>query len=266
MSLSCKELETLVDPYLDDELDDRDLRDFLEHTGDCAECSERLKAEESDRRLLRAKLVAPAAPAAFHARMRSSLDDADREARLAARRARWGWVLPGTAVVAAAAALALFVMTKQPHPIQNSVATAAVKQHSRQLPVEVKGTQVQQFVQKHYSPRAQLPHFRTNSDLVGARATSLMGQAAMQLYFKVEKDRRRHDVQVHMFRARGFKVPNNKRSKLVGGHRVWIEDIGGISTITVKAADGNGYVFTSPSMQPEDLLNLLYQSSLMSQP
>jgi|GEM_PF-6630647 len=265
MPLSCKELETLVDPYLDDELDDRDLRDFLEHTGDCTECGERLKAEESDRRLLRARLAAPPAPFAFHERMRASLDEADHAARLAARRARLGWILPGTAVVAAAAALALFVMTKQPQPIHSSVTTAAVRQHSRQLPVDVKGAQVQKFVHDHYSPRAQLPQFRTNADLVGARATSLMGEAAMQLFFKVEKNRRRHDVQVHMFRANRFRVPS-KRYKLVAGHRVWIDDIGGISTITVKLADGNGYVFTSPSMQPEDLLKLLYQSSLISQP
>jgi len=261
MALSCTDIESLVDPYLDGELDDRDLHDFVDHTSECAGCGERLERQETDRKFLRVKLAAPPAPSSFHAQIRTSLDQADIQAQLATRRARLGWVLPGVAVFAAAAAMVLFVVVKEPRQIHRSVASAAVKQHSRQLPVEVEGTQVPAFVKKHYSKQARLPQFRTNSDLVGARATSLMGEDAMQLYFKVERDRRRHDVQVHMFRANRFKV-RSKHRQIIRGHQVWIDDIAGVSTITVKLANGQGYVFTSPSLQPKSLLDLLYKSNL----
>lgn len=263
MPLNCTEIETLVEPYLDGELDDRDLHDFIEHATDCHGCSERIKHEEGDRKLLRRRLTAPPAPSSLHERIRLSLDQEDFAARRAARRARLGWVLPGMSVVAAAAALVMFVAVKEPQPIQQSVATAAVKQHTRQLPVEVKGTQVSDFVKNYYSPRAKLPQFRTNSDLLGARATSLMGQDAVQFFFKVERDRRRHDVQVHLFRASPFKA-TNKHRRIIRGREVWMDDIGGVSTITIKMANGDGYVVTSPSMQQEDLLELLFKSSLMA--
>lgn len=41
--MTCKEAESLIMPYIRDELTDEELAEFLDHIGDCPECREELE-------------------------------------------------------------------------------------------------------------------------------------------------------------------------------------------------------------------------------
>ncbi|HSR98341.1 MAG TPA: zf-HC2 domain-containing protein, partial [Kofleriaceae bacterium] len=104
MSL-CHSIDTLAMAFLDDELAGEERRELELHLLDCASCRQHVESERADISLVRKALVVPPASAMLKARIARALDAEDVEAARRDRR-RWSqWVLPGSAIAAAAAAI-----------------------------------------------------------------------------------------------------------------------------------------------------------------
>src|SRR5262249_30866135 len=108
MSL-CQSIDTLSMAFLDDELAPEERRELELHLLDCASCREHVDLERADIQLIRAKLAAPPAPDLMKMRIAQALDAEDRATVTTERRKLSRFVLPGASVLAAAAALFVFV-------------------------------------------------------------------------------------------------------------------------------------------------------------
>ncbi len=264
MAINCSDITTLVHTYLDGELADQDLEEFEEHVLLCGECHARLEDEISFRDRLRRDLAPPRAPADLHQRIGVLLDQEDRVAQAARRQSRFAWLLPGAASVAAAAALVLFITsTGQNLPVE-SVATDAVKAHMRRPPIEIQGqdAMVSPWIAQHFRPGVEVPRFSaSNVSLRGARLSSLRGREAAQLFYEVDRNHQRHDLQVHIVEAKDLDL-GVRHHQVIGGREVWIDDQLGYSVVTLKDDRGMGYVFTS-DMDGKELFDLVLGTDLV---
>src|SRR4051794_14024113 len=111
MSL-CSSIDTLSMAFLDDELAGEERRELELHLLECAACRAHVDAERSDLALVRGALVAPPASDLFKKRIARALDAEDAQTQQAERRRFSRYLLPGGAMMAAAAALVVFVAVK----------------------------------------------------------------------------------------------------------------------------------------------------------
>jgi anti-sigma factor (TIGR02949 family) len=264
MAIDCTEIDTLVHTYLDGELADSDVNEFEEHSAECRECAARIEDEIAFRDRLRRRLAAPRAPQGLHTRIGVLLDQEDRVSASARRRSRFAWLLPATASVAAAAALILFVTTNNASLPVESVAADAVNAHMRRPPVEVQGqaASVSPWIKKHFDSQVDVPRFASaDVSLRGARLSHLRGHNAAQLFYRVDRNNQRHDMQVHIINASDLNL-SSKSKRVIGGREVWVGVERGYSVVTFKDANGVGYVFTS-DMEDADLFDLVVSSDLL---
>lgn len=263
MAIHCEDIETLVHSYLDGELAEHELHELETHLAECQACREHAEAEARFLDGLRTRLAAPPCPDTVRARLGKALDAEDRSRSQAARRARFGWVLPGTASVAAAAALVLFVAEWRAEPEPQPVTYEAVRQHIRRPPLEVQGAGVTPFIEQHFRPRVALPRFSEPSvRLQGARLSHLRGRDAAQLFYEVRgHSGARHDMQVHIVDAADLELPERQR-RVVGGRVIWVDPQLGYSTVTYRDEEGLAYVFTS-DMEATELVRLVVSSDLL---
>lgn len=269
MPIRCKDIESLVQTYLDDELAQEDARDVERHIETCEGCRRRTVAEARFQAFLRKELAPCRAPESLRERVAHALDQEEWRMRRT-RRAPGRWVLPGSAAVAAAAALLLFVTSLVP-PLdsdQPRVADDAVLQHMQRSPIEVQGAAVSPWMRRNYSGQVQMPRFEgVRTTVRGARRSQLRGRDAVQVYYDVLIGQRRHEVSLHLFHAgdidfeRGFP---NSRPYLVDGRVVWAGEVRGYAVVAHRDASGTGYLFTSADMRGEHLLEMVGRSDLLS--
>lgn len=170
MSL-CKSIDTLSMAYLDDELAGEERHELEAHLTECAACRAHLDQERADVSLVRRALVAPPASDMFRARIARALDGEERIEQAAQRHRWYQYLLPGSAMVAAAAAIALFVGVQAPSQ-NNATRTATVVHHAAQegqrpLPLQVSGSQTDPWVRTTLAvapPKFQEP----NAKVLGA--------------------------------------------------------------------------------------------------
>lgn len=268
MAIHCSDIETLVHTYLDGELAEDDVCEFENHAAECAVCGERLRLEVEFRSDLRRKLAAPRAPDTLRARLGSALDEVDRAEALAQRDSRLGWILPGVATFAAAAALVLFFTvgdrTNSANTAGEPIQHDAVRAHLRRAPLEVTGAanRVSPWIKKHFQPRIEPPRFSgPDVALRGARLGHLQGRDSAQLFYQVERNGRRHDVNVHVIDGADLDF-NANATWDVGGRKLGIDEKLGYSIVTYQDEHGIGWVFTS-DMSKSDLANLVMSSDLL---
>src|SRR5262249_2624201 len=108
MSL-CHSIDTLAMAFLDDELAAEERRELELHLLDWASCRKEVEGEGADCELVRKAGVAPPASAMLKARISRMLDAEDAEDARRERRRLSQWLLPGSAMAAAAAAILVFV-------------------------------------------------------------------------------------------------------------------------------------------------------------
>jgi anti-sigma factor RsiW len=265
MAFHCSDIDTLVQTYLDGELTERDQLDFEEHIAECEECRRKLEEERDFRAELSRQLAAcqPQTPRSLPQRVRAALDVEDRAAAAARRRAGWSWVLPGTATLAAAAALVLFLTAGGAPVAEESIAEDAVKAHMRRPPVEVQGaSRVSPWIEEHFRADVAVPRFSAaNVNLRGARLSHLKGRDAAQLVYEVDRNSRKHELRVHIVDLGDLDV-RARDKQVIGGREVWVENRNGYGIVTYKDREGIGYVFTSPNMDGGDLVDLFMSSDL----
>ena len=271
MSL-CQSIDTLAMAYLDDELVAEERRELELHVLSCGACKAHVESERAEIALVRQALAPPPAPPPLKVSIQRLLDAEDRAA-IRAGRQRWTrFVLPGSAALAAAAALAVFVFT-QPAPdteaASGGVAREAVRVQSRKMPLEVQGPSTGQWLQQNFAADVEPPRFtEPGIELAGALLTAVAGHDAALLKYIVTMGSRQ-------FTLTAVVIDDMRGDELSGGTPIRV----GNGTIYVHSADGSpavtyvdqsaprgarmGYAFTSDGLSRQELLELVISSDLI---
>ena len=265
MSL-CTSIDTLSMAYLDDELASEERRELELHLVECADCKGHLDGERAELDFLRTALVAPPAPDLLKAKIARSLDAEDKVIATKGRKQWQRFMLPGSAMLAAAAALLVFVTSVKGPTEQraSSVAHEAARQERRPLPLEVQGASTGPWLRQHFAP-VEPPQFRdsANIELIGARATAIAGHDAALLRYLV-------NVGVNRVSLTAVLISNLRREELPDGEivqagkmKLHVYDANGQPAVTYIDERGIGYVFTSERMTAQELISLVGTSDLI---
>ena len=267
MSL-CQSIDTLAMAYLDDELVAEERRELELHILECTPCRAHVDSERADLGLVRKALIAPPAPDMLKARISRALDIEDKEQARSLRRRLSQWILPGSATVAAAAAIMMFVFgLKTPVPANNAatnVAQDVVRQQARAMPMEVQGPSTGPWLKAHFDDQIEPPRFtQPNIQLVGARLTSVAGHEAALLRYVVS-------MGGNQFTLTAVLIAGLKHGSLEGGQAIKVgertlnvHDANGVPAVTYVDDNNMGYTFAAERLSPQELLELVVSSDLI---
>lgn len=264
MSL-CHSIDTLAMAFLDDELASEERRELELHLLDCASCRKHVEGERADIELMRKALIAPPASALLKARIARTLDAEDAEAARRERR-RWSqWLLPGSAIAAAAAAILVFVGGVAPSE-ERSMVTDAKTYWTRPMPLEVQGTRTETWLRN--VAQVDPPQFRQPGiTLAGGRylPNSIAGHDAVLLQYLVTFGQERvHLTAFVLMDLRGDELSGGQAYP-VGGLVLRIHDANGVPAVTyVDPRRRVGYVFASEHMTAGELLGLVVSTDLIA--
>jgi anti-sigma factor RsiW len=265
MSL-CQNIDTLAMAYLDDELIAEERRELELHLLDCATCKRLVDGERADLDLVRKALVAPAAPDLLKARIGRALDLEDKAIAREQRRKWSSWILPGSATIAAAAAILMFVFVKPQATTSSSagsVAQEAVRQQSRGMPMEVQGASTGPWLREHFRP-VEPPRFtEPGITLVGGRLTSVAGHEAALLKYFVSIGGNQFTLTAVLIAGINPDQLSGGQPIKVGNRTLHVHDANGIPAITFVDENGMGYTFAAERLSPQELLELVVSSDLI---
>ncbi|MBX3159860.1 MAG: zf-HC2 domain-containing protein [Deltaproteobacteria bacterium] len=266
MSL-CQSIDTLAMAYLDDELVAEEHRELELHLLGCVSCKAHVENERAELSLVRKALVAPPAPDMLKMRIARALDQEDRDSARATRRRLGSWLLPGSAMIAAAASIAAFVAIKTA-PVSHkdtgdAVATATIRTHNRSMPLEVQGASTGPWLAEHFR-RVEPPRFATPGiQLLGARLTDVSGHEAALVHYKVV-------IGQNQFRLTTVIIDNLSSDDLAGGQALKVGDRTlhlfqqpDGAAVTYVDEQGMGYAFAAERLTPHELLQLVVTSDLI---
>jgi len=267
MSL-CQSIDTLAMAFLDDELAAEERRELELHLLDCASCRHHVDGERADLELVRKALVAPPAPALLKARIARALDAEDAAAVRSERR-RWSqWLLPGSAILAAAAAILVFVGVGTPGARDGSAVTLDVaKQQTHALPLEVQGASTGPWLRQNFAP-VEPPRFtEPGNALLGARLLPngiANHDAALLQYLVAIGDNRVTLTAIVLKDLRGDELSGGQAYQ-VGDLVLRVHDANGMPVVTyADPVDHVGYVFVSERLTAEELIRLVMSTDLMA--
>jgi anti-sigma factor RsiW len=268
MSL-CESIDTLAMAYLDDELAAEERRELETHLTECTTCRSEVDTARGDQNLIQTSLVAPRPTDTMRMRLARSLDQADREAARAERRRLSSWLLPGGAIAAAAAAIAMFVGTGLEHtsaPVASraSITQVAVKQQTSPLPFEVEGPNTGPWLRQHFASLAEPPNVaQAGSRLVGARLMQVDGHDGAMLAYDIT-------FEGHPARLKLLVVEDLRDGEMSDGDEVqtkgrWVRvsESEGHAIVTYIDAQHNGYMFMADALPPDALIELVGRTSLV---
>jgi len=272
MSL-CQSIDTLAMAFLDDELVAEERRELELHLLSCAACKAHVEGERADLALVRKALAPPPAPPKLKVSIQRLLDAEDRAAVRAVRQRWTRFVLPGSAALAAAAALAVFLT----QPVQNAprasggVAREAVRVQSRKMPLEVQGPTTGQWLRQNFAADVAPPQFtEPGIELYGARLTAVAGHDAALLKYLVTMGTRQFTLTaVVMDDMRGDELAGGTPIKVGGNQMVYLHSADGTPALTYvdeSAPPGAriGYAFASDGLTPNQLFELVISSDLIT--
>ena len=247
MSL-CESIDTLAMAYLDDELAGEERHELEAHLTECEACRSHLEGERGDQDLLRRALVAPAAPELLRAKVTRALDVEDRAARR-----RWTqYLLPGSAMLAAAAAIAMFIGVKPADPQEVSpVARAAVKQQMRELPMQ-RDPQTDNFLHANFELDT-----RPNDNLIGTTLLpgGISGHDGAILQYQMNLEGRRFVAQVTAIRDVGEDDLQSGEVVKIGDRAMHVLQMDGQTVVTyVDPRRHNGFIYSAPDISPNELV------------
>lgn len=266
MSL-CESIDTLSMAYLDDELAAEERREVELHLTECASCRGHLEAERAEHDLVRRKLAAPPAPDMLRARIGRMLDAEDAATARAGRRRWTRWLLPGSSIVAAAAAIAVFVGMPPAGEHVNAVAQDAVRQQMRSLPLEVQGPSTGPWLQQHFASMEMPQIHEPSTQLIGARLLphGIQGHDGALLSYQVDLDGRPFVLSVLVVRDLRDNEMSDGDEVVVNGRTLHVLESDG--HVAVSTVDGHhmGYMFMAPELSTNELVWLVGRTSLVGQ-
>lgn len=265
----CQSIETLSMAFLDDELVSEERRELELHLLDCASCRRHVEAERAELAVIRKALVAPPAPALLKARIARALDAEDVQA-VRRDRHRWSrWVLPGSAIAAAAAALLVFVgVGATPSGSRGSADVAnVVKRQSRGMPLEVTGASTTRVWLRDFAP-VEPPQFtEPGIALIGGRLlpNGIANHDAALLQYLVTLGSEQLTLTAVVLKdLRGDELGGGQGYR-VGDKLLRVHDANGMPAVTyVDPSDRVGYVFASERLSADELFRLVVSSDLIA--
>lgn len=271
MSL-CQSIDTLAMAFLDDELVAEERRELELHLLSCAACKAHVESERADLALVRKALAPPPAPAPLKISIQRLLDAEDRAAVRAGRQRWTRFFLPGSAALAAAAALAVFVMAQpaQEPPASTGVAREAMRVQSRPLPLEVQGAATGPWLRQNFAANVEPPQFtEPGIELAGARLTAIAGHDAALLKYVVTMGTRRVTLTaVVIDDLRGDELSGGTPLKIGGNQRLYLHNADGTPALTYVDLNDPvgarvGYTFAADGLTPNELFELVVSSNLI---
>jgi anti-sigma factor RsiW len=266
MSL-CESIDTLAMAYLDDELANEERRELETHLHDCDVCRAEVDGARADQALIQTSLVAPRMTDTMRIRLVRSLDEQDKVTSIATRKRRFTQIaLPGAAIVAAAAAMLVFVgFNVKPATQQtSSVAQAAVRQQTRALPLEVQGPRTDDWV-RQYAAVAP-PQFKTpGSQLLGARMLpgGINGHDGTLLSYDITVGGRQVVLSLLVIQDVRPEEMQDGEEVDAGGRMVHVIQSNGHNAVTATDAGHRGYMFMADELPVADLIALVGRTSLV---
>jgi anti-sigma factor RsiW len=269
MSL-CQSIDTLAMAFLDDELAAEERRELELHLLDCASCRHHVDGERGDIELVRKALVPPPASALLKARIARALDAEDAAAARSERR-RWSqWLLPGSAMLAAAAAILVFVGAGVGTSGSRGSTVAlgdVAKQQTHALPLEVQGASTGPWLRDHFAPVAPPQFTEPGIALLGARLlpNGIANHDAALLQYLVSVGVNRVTLTAVVLKdLRGDELSGGQ-SYQVGDLILRVHDANGMPAVTyVDPSDHVGYVFASERLTADELIRLVVSSDLIT--
>jgi anti-sigma factor RsiW len=268
MSL-CQSIDTLAMAFLDDELAAQERRELELHLLDCASCRDHVDGERGDIELVRKALAPPPAPALLKARIARALDAEDAVAARNERR-RWSqWMLPGSAMLAAAAAILVFVGAgASGSPERSTVALGDVaKQQTHALPLEVQGASTGPWLRDHFAP-VEPPQFtEPGIALLGARLlpNGVANHDAALLQYLVSVGPNRLTLTAVVLKDLMGDELNGGQGYQVGDLILRVHNANGMPAVTyVDPRDHVGYVFASERLTADELIRLVVSTDLIT--
>jgi anti-sigma factor RsiW len=272
MSL-CQSIDTLAMAYLDDELVSEERRELELHLLSCAACKAHVEGERADLALVRKALAPPPAPAQLKVSIQRLLDAEDHAAVRAGRRRWTRFALPGSATLAAAAALAVFVFAQPREPPAGSdrVAREAMRVQSRKMPLEVQGPGTGSWLRQNFAANVEPPQFtEPGIELLGARLTAVSGHNAALLKYLVTIGGRQVTLTaVVIDDLRGNELSGGTPVKLGEGRMLYLHNADGTPAVTyvdesTPIGTRMGYAFASDGLTRQELFELVVSSDLIT--
>lgn len=267
--MTCEELIPFLDAYVDQELDDQDLRDMEIHLSDCDECRDRVAYQVGFKNHFKEVLGQTMAPADFKVRLLDTLqfhDEYGAEPPLPApipiKKTAWlkhAWV---AAPLAAAIGLVVIVPNFTVAPARSDVVPIVeqtVDWHSGNFPIEITGPDsqgVSQWFRDKVDFPVRLPRFASDRvTLLGARLAHVQDRRAAYVVYEVDGTR----MSVMMFDGQGLAVPSDHirhvgdRDMMVVNQRGYevalLQDDGVTYTITSELPEGRFLKLVSDSVE-----------------
>lgn len=284
----CDSIATLAMVYLDGELAAEEKHELETHVVECAACRAEIDHALVEQDARRAALATPRAPAAMRNRIVAALDNAERAETKDIQRAKWrqlsSGLLPGAAILAAAAALAVFVGSRQfgqtgqvgqvatlvsgdgASTRVGAIARAGLHQQIRALPLEVGGPTFGPNFAKELSQVE-------GSRLLGHRILpqGVNGHDATLYAYDVPITDDRHHI------ARRIVVTllviedispsqmSDGQAVQAAGRLLHVVQIDGHTAVTAVDASQRGYMFMAEELAPQELVALVGRTSLVGQ-
>lgn len=270
----CDSIASVAMVYLDGELAAEEKHELETHLTECARCRSEVDNAHVEQEVLRVALAAPRAPAAMRSRLTAALDDAERAEAIDIRRAdrrRWSsWLLPGSAIVAAAAAIAVFLGVGQIGFMGSSgnvgsIARAGLHQQIRAIPLEIGG------------PTFGEPRFAKElTQVVGSRLLGhrilpegVSGHDATLYAYDVPINDELHHIARRVVLTL-LVIENIAQDQMAdgeavrkGGRLLHVVQIDGHTAVTAVDANRRGYMFMAEDLSPQELVSLVGRTSLV---
>lgn len=265
MSL-CESIDTLGMAYLDDELAVEERHELETHLTECASCRSELDGARADQGLIKTSLAAPRATDTMRMRLMGSLDLADRDAARAERKRLSAWVLPGSAILAAAAAIAMFVGVGSHTSTQNggAIAKAVVHQHGRALPYEVEGPSTGRWVQQQLG--FEMPQVSpTGSKRIGMRLLpqGINGHDGLLVAYDVTVNGQHIVLSEIIIADVSADEMSNGEEVQAGDRTVHVVESGGHTVVTYLDAAHRGYMFLADELPTAELVKLVGRTGIV---
>jgi hypothetical protein len=244
MSL-CDSIDTLSMAYLDDELATEERHELEAHLTECSACRSHVDGERADHDMLRDALVAPRASDSMKMRVVRMLDTEDR-ART--RRRLSQWALPGSAMLAAAAALLVFVGMRGPADKATAVVDHGFRVESHAQPLDVQGATIQLPRPIERSNRLRAPHFE-----------GIEGHETVQFAYNLALNGKPFLLAVQMIKGVQDNEMTGGTPYRIGDRMVsLIEDADGGRMVTFVDRENHlGYMFIADELSADELLNVV---------
>lgn len=267
MSL-CQSIDTLAMAYLDDELAAEERHELEAHLTECAGCRGHIDSERADYSLIKRALVIAPAPDLLRAKLGRALDRAEADEAKQQRHRWYQYLLPGSAMVAAAAAIVLFVgMQTQTERVAGTVAQQATKHATRTLPLEVQGANTGQWLNQHFASVAP-PKFNEvpDSQLLGARLLpgAINGHDAAALSYQIRRGGDPFILSLLVVRDLREDEMRDGSAMRVNNRTVYVmESPQGQAVVTYVDRNNMGYMFMAPELSVNELVWLVSRTDLV---